>query len=298
MLGRLRTSSVSNATASIWLADTTPQERNSSAAQFWVFKLKSIQEMAAIRFDNRPLRGREVRSARLFLHKAAAGMLRYLRVSTVNQDWVDGRGQQPYGPADGATYAWADATHQRPWSYPGSEFADVVMGMGHSITTYAEQRQEPGDWISVELTPELVYALGTGSTDGLAVMDGGNPAYFNNFIHSAQARAHAPYIEVVTGDPLVAAPAAPQVTAEAAPSHAHLATGAIEDRRCNLTPTCFRGSWSSTASQCRDGRSLFHHWSPTRAGSRTTFGAGEHSAPARRSFSSTRSSLRARTRSP
>jgi hypothetical protein len=216
------------ATASIWLADTTPHERNSSAGQSPIFKLKSIQEMAAIRFDARSVKGREVLSARLFLHKAGGNMLRYLRVSTVNQDWVAGASRRPYGPADGATYLWADVNDTRAWSYPGSEFADVVMGMGHSITTYAECKQEPGDWISVELTPELVYALVADHTDGLAVMDGGNPAYFNNFMHGAQAGSNAPYIEVEVGKPLIENPAAPQVGAEPAPAHAHIASGAIK----------------------------------------------------------------------
>ena len=216
------------ATASIWLADTTPHERNSSAGRFPLVKLKSIQEMAAIRFDARPARGREVRSARLFLHTAGANLLRYLRVSTVSQDWVAGASPRPYGPADGATYQWADAYHARAWSYPGSEFADVVMGMGHSITTYAEYRQEPDDWISVELTPELVYALVADRSDGLAVMDGGNPANINNYVHGAQAESRAPYIDVEVGTPLVESPAAPRVRAEPAPSRAPIATGAIE----------------------------------------------------------------------
>src|SRR5207249_617248 len=123
------------------------------------FKIKSIQEMAAIRFDAVPAKGKEILSARLFLHRAGADRLRYIRVSTVNQDWVAGQSTRPYGLADGATYLWADANHKKAWSYPGSEFADVVMGMGHTIATYAEYRPERDDWISVLLTPELVYAL-------------------------------------------------------------------------------------------------------------------------------------------
>src|SRR5215467_11575252 len=67
-------------TASIWLADTTARERNSSAGRFALFKLKSIQEMAAIRFDASAVKGREVLSARLFLHAAGATLIRYLRV--------------------------------------------------------------------------------------------------------------------------------------------------------------------------------------------------------------------------
>ena len=215
------------ATASIWLSDSTPEERNSSAGQFALMKIKTIQEMAAIRFDAAAIRGREVLSARLFLHTAGADMLRYIRVSTVNQDWTAGAGRRPYSAANGATYLWADADAQRPWSFPGSEFADVVMGMGHSITTYAERRQERDGWMSVSLTPELVYALATGQTDGLAVMDGGTPAFFNNFVHSAAAAHYAPYIDVDVGGPLLDTPAAPRLVAAPAQAHAHMTTGAM-----------------------------------------------------------------------
>ena len=215
------------ATADIWLADTTPEERNGSAGRADEFKLKSIQEMAAIRFNAKPVSGKEVLSARLFLHKVGRSMLRYIRVSTVNQDWEEGVSRS-FGAANGATYVWADATHKKAWSYPGSEFADVVMGTGQTITTYGEAKQERNNWISVPLTPELIYALAAENTDGLAVMDGGNPGYFNNFIHSVQSGIYAPYLEVVVGEPVVATPATPQVAAEPAPDHAHLTTGAIK----------------------------------------------------------------------
>ena len=215
------------ATADIWLADTTRQERNGNAGRDPEFKLKSIQEMAAIRFNAKPVSGKEVLSARLFLHKASRSMLRYIRVSTVGQDWEEGVSRS-FGAANGATYLWADATRKRAWSYPGSEFADVVMGMGQTITTYGEIKQERNNWISVSVTPELIYALAAENTDGLAVMDGGNPGYFNNLIHSVQSGIYAPYLEVVVGKPLAAIPATPQVVVEPAPDRAHLTTGAIK----------------------------------------------------------------------
>jgi hypothetical protein len=55
------------ATADIWLSDANPRERHSSAGKYSRFKLKTIQEMAAIRFDTSSIRGRKVKSARLFL---------------------------------------------------------------------------------------------------------------------------------------------------------------------------------------------------------------------------------------
>ena len=216
------------ATADIWLSDANDQERNSSAGRCPRLKIKTIQEMAAIRFDAAPARGREIVRASLFLRRDGSDMLRYVRVSTVNQDWAEGGGAQPYGPPDGATFLWADAASRRPWAWPGSAFCDVIMTSGNSLAAWAERRELPDGWISVALTPELVYALIAGDTDGLAVMDGGTLAYHNNFVHSAQSRGNEPYIEVELGQPLTEAPAKPDVKVEPAPERAHLGSGAVK----------------------------------------------------------------------
>ncbi|MFQ6131763.1 MAG: hypothetical protein ACE5R4_06980 [Armatimonadota bacterium] len=216
------------ATADVWLSDANEQERSSSAGKSPRLKIKTIQEMAAIRFDATPARGREVLRAALFLRRASDDMLRYVRVSTINQDWVEGDGTQSYGPPDGATFLLADHASQRPWAWPGSQFCDVIMTSGNTLATWAERRELPDGWISVELTPDLVYAMVAGDTDGLAVMDGGNLSYHNNFIHSVQSRGSEPYIEVELGRPLTAEPARPRVRAEPAPERAHLSSGAIK----------------------------------------------------------------------
>jgi len=216
------------ATADIWLSDATAEERNTSAGKCERLKIKTIQEMAAIRFDAAPARGREVLGARVFLRRASDDMLRYIRVSTVNQDWVEGNGTQSYGPPDGATYEVADYASKRPWAWPGSELCDVIMTSGNSLATWAERQELADGWVSVALTPELIYALAVGDTDGLAVMDGGNLTYHNNFIYSAQSPGNEPYLEAELGNPLTAVPAKPQVRAEPAPERAHLDSGAIK----------------------------------------------------------------------
>jgi len=231
------------ATADIWLSDATPEERTSSAGKLPQFKIKSIQEMAAIRFDASPAKGREVLGATLFLRRAGPDHLRYLRVSTVNGDWVEGNSTQPYGPADGATYKLADTATKRPWAWPGSEFCDVIMSSGYTLDTWAERKELPDGWVSVALTPELIYALVAGDTDGLAVMDGGDLAYHNNFIHSVQSGANAPYIEAQLGKPLAEAPAMPVVKAEPAPEHAHLGSGAL---KLTIQPTKGAVCWKLT----------------------------------------------------
>ena len=191
------------------------------------FKLKSVQEMAVIRFDAIPAKGREVKSARLFLHRASSDMLRYIRVSTVNGDWQEGQQKKDYGPPDGACYNYADWNTKRPWAWPGSCLADVIMTSGNSIAAWVERKELPDGWVSVELTPELIYALVAGDTDGLAIMDGGNHAYHNNFIHSIQSGQFAPYIEVELGKQFAAMPETPAVKAEADGERAHMNSGSI-----------------------------------------------------------------------
>jgi len=215
------------ATADIWVSDATPEEANTSSGRCPRLKLKTIQELSAIRFDASAARGREVLRARLLLRLAREDLLRYIRVSTVNQDWVEGRGEEPYGPPDGATFRLADAGTQRPWAWPGSSMADVIMTSGHSLATWAACERLADGWIAVALTPELVTSLAVGDTDGLAVMDGGNPTYFNNFVYSVQQAGSEPYIEAELGRALADPPAKPQVTAEPAAERAHLETGAI-----------------------------------------------------------------------
>jgi len=215
------------ATADVWLSDANNEERDSSAGMAEHFKIKSIQEMAAVRFDAAPVAGRKVLSAKLMLHPEGEHKLRYIRLSTVNGDWVEGRGTSNYGPGNGATFNHADFATKRPWAWEGSQFCDVIMGSGNTLTCWSEAQKAPGGWLAVKVDPALIYAMAVGDTDGLAVMDGGTLALFNNFVHSAQSRRFAPYIEVEVGGKGTRAPATPRVQAAPAPKRAHLGAGAV-----------------------------------------------------------------------
>ena len=92
--------------------------------------------MGAIRFDVGPAKGKTVKKATLFLHLAGKDKLRHIRVSTISQTWVEGKTKKGYGKADGATYWHADHNSNKRWSHESSEFADVIMGSGFSITHY------------------------------------------------------------------------------------------------------------------------------------------------------------------
>ncbi len=219
------------ATADIWLSDASERERNSSSGRAVRFKLKSIQEMAAIRFDPAPIKGRKIISARLFLHTLQAdNQLRYIRTSTINQDWEEGNSRRSYGPGDGATYNFTDHDRQKPWAWPGSQFCDVSFSSGHSLSGWAERRIENDGWISVELDPDIATALAVNDTDGIAVMDGGTFNPFNNFISSRKSGRYAPYLLVEFGPEMDIAPQLPVIACGPYPAGAAYETGAIRLR--------------------------------------------------------------------
>ncbi len=217
------------ATADVWLSDAGPRQQRTSAGKAPQLKLKGLQDLALIRFDLSQVLGREVLGATLFLHRVGDDKLRYLRVSTVNQDWEEGDGTTPYGPPDGATFLMADGTPRigRPWAWPGSTAADVVMSSGNSLGCWAERKELDDGWIAVELTPALVYAMAVADSDGLAVMDGGNPANHDNMFSSAHNPGYEPYLMVRLGGPLATVPATPAAGLAPAPDRAHLETGAV-----------------------------------------------------------------------
>ena len=215
------------ATADIWLSDAVPAERNTSMGANPRMKLKGIQEMAAMRFDASAIAGREVKGARLFLKKSGDEKMRYLRISTVNQDWVEGKSEQSYGPADGATWFYADAASKKSWAWTGSGFCDVIMASGHSLASYSEKREERDGWMSFEVLPDLIYAMIAKDTDGLAIQEGGNLDLHNNFVFSRESKGSGSYLEIEIGGKLDDVPVAPKATAASAPQDAHLTAGAM-----------------------------------------------------------------------
>ena len=227
------------ATADVWFSDCDDgdtlidgkpkNERLCSMGKAKHFKLKSIQEMGAVRFDATAAKGRQIVKASLYLKRETLpGMIRYVRVSTVGQNWTEGATAEEYGPGNGSCYAYADAATKRPWSWPHSEFCDVIMTAGNTLATWAERKEHEDGWISIALTPDLIHALCLDDTDGLCIMDGGTLSLHNNFVHSSESKGNEPYIEVELGEALNATPAAPVVKAEAAPKYSHIGTGAIK----------------------------------------------------------------------
>lgn len=209
------------ATADAWISESSPRE--GAAARAPGLRLRNIQDLALLRFDAGSLVGREVEQATLHLHRPGRDRLRYIRISTVNQDW-----RAASSDGDGGTWLMADPFpgKVRPWAWPGSTVADVIMSSGNSIGCWAERVEHENGWISAMVSPQVVYSLALGDSDGLAIMDGGNPTNESSYISGAGAKGFEPILEVKLGNAINDFPSAPQVTAEPAPDRADWRCGA------------------------------------------------------------------------
>ena len=119
------------------------------------------------------------------------------------------------------------------------------MTSGNTLAAWAALKEEGAGWISIEVAPDLVYALITQDTDGLAVVEGGNPAYYNNVIFSREATGRAPYLEVALGGVLDIEPATPKIQVKPAIERARLDSGAL---KVTIQPDsnvfCWRLRWN------------------------------------------------------
>ena len=198
-------------------------------------KLKGTQEMTLIRFEVGALRGRRIRSARLFCHARGKDRLRKIGLSTVATRWIEGRGWSYTRDlrAFGATFRQA-SYKKRPWALPGGDVTDVVFGNGNTRQHHTQLRREKSGWWSVDVSPELVSALITGESDGWFLMDESGQTWANNFIHSRESGRYKPYLLVEVGASDRKPPSPPtRLSLRAFPSAAHIGQGAAQ---LTLTP--------------------------------------------------------------
>jgi hypothetical protein len=114
------------------------QEGNNGGAS--KLKLEGTQEFFLIDFDPAKFKGRRVVRATLNVKLEAAFPLGRTTVSTITQEWVEGKGSG-YAKEPGATsFRWARNGEQR-WNGDGKDITAVSLGLGGSTWVSATRRR-------------------------------------------------------------------------------------------------------------------------------------------------------------
>ena len=203
------------ASRDVWLsAMGKEKDYNMGAAQ--TIKLKVWQEFGMVDFDVSALAGKRIKEAFLYVKPAgghklglnAGTDLRWFTLSTVSQEWVEGKSDRyATDPAGhGATFM-ESSYKRRNWGFAGAKAWDVILGNGNTLRF--DGRTDPAQgWLRLRIDPDLVRAMVAKATHGLLVMDGSTTVGVNCRIFARES-GNGPYLEVVTAGDDKTAPAAP-----------------------------------------------------------------------------------------
>lgn len=204
------------ATRDVWLsACPTEVDFNMGAAPR--IKLKAWQEFGLVDFEVSALKGRTITEAWLYVKPAGGhkfGLnggtdLRWLTLSTVSHDWVEGKSASYANDTAGNGATFNESSYQKAnWGWPGAKCWDVILGNGNTLRFDDQLAPAEAGWLRIKVDPRLVQALVAGATHGFLLMDGSVSYVANCFIASRESGA-GPYLEVTTGETRTATPAAP-----------------------------------------------------------------------------------------
>jgi len=223
------------ASRDVWLSAANKKESDFNMGAAKTIKMKVWQEFGIVDFDVSKLRGKVISKAYVYVKPAGGGKvnlnagsdLKWLTVSTVSHDWVEGKSTR-YAKdtlAFGATFNESSHT-KRNWGWKGSRAWDVILGNGNTLR--CDKPMSPsGGWLRAEIDPHLVRALVAKASYGLALMDGSTTVAVNNRINARES-GKGPYLEVTLDGADEDAPRAPSgLRVEAAPNWATATHGAV-----------------------------------------------------------------------
>jgi hypothetical protein len=223
----------------VWLS-AVDEERNFNMGAARRIKLKVWQEFGLVDFDVAALEGKTIR--RVFLYVRPAGGhrlglnggtdLRWLTVSTISHDWVEGDSKRPGLDRRGHGATFRESSFERvDWGFESAKVWDVILGNGNSLRF--DGRLEPAGsqkdgWLRIELDPRLVSSLVSGASHGLALFDGSTDFNVNCFIKSRES-GEGPFLDVEVGREDAEPPPPPtDLRVRPAPSWAAPTLGAAE----------------------------------------------------------------------
>lgn len=198
-------------TRDTWIS-AVPDEAHGSNGGAKELKIKSLQEFVILDMDLSDLKGKIVTGALLHLRSASPekAPLARLSVGSVASPWSEGTSTR-YRPQTGSS-SFMEAFHQQQdWSYPGSTFMDVTLGLGHTIWKFAEcHAPDPQGWQSCAVAPEVIAARVAGLSHGFALYDDVGSTWSmtqkqfeytlfpNRFFYSREARHGKPWLTIWT----------------------------------------------------------------------------------------------------
>ncbi len=227
-----------NATRDVWLSAANQSELNSNMGAAKTIKLKVWQEFGIVDFDVSALKGKQIAEAYLYVKPAGGSKvganagtdLRWLTLSTVSHDWVEGKSASYAPDPAGHGASFLESSYQKSnWGWPGAKAWDVILGNGNTLRFDGQLAPAPDGqgWQRIKIDPALVSALVAGASHGLLVMDGSTSVGVNNTIYARES-GQGPYLEVSTTGQDSSPPAAPaDVKVAPAPNWATPELGAV-----------------------------------------------------------------------
>ncbi|MEY4133366.1 MAG: hypothetical protein RL592_1424 [Verrucomicrobiota bacterium] len=154
----------------LWLSSyRTEQEGNNGGAP--KLKLKGTQEFFLIDFDPAKLKGRRVVRATLHLHLESPYLLGRTTVSTVAQEWVEGKGTGYAKETGASSFRWARTGEER-WGGDGQNLTSVTLGLAGSTWGFGDPTPPDANrWQVIPIDPAVVQARLDGRSHGFLVMD-------------------------------------------------------------------------------------------------------------------------------
>jgi hypothetical protein len=117
---------------------------------------------ALLAFDMSPAKGLRIEKAILRVHRKPDRIpLTMVGISTISGSgtWSE----------DEVNYFFA--RKGQPWSYAGSDLADVIFGLGGSLYAYVKANDARDGWYEIDIPPQIAAALATGDQFGLMLTD-------------------------------------------------------------------------------------------------------------------------------
>lgn len=153
------------ATADNWV-ETPPWEPHSRESRNYGSDQSLIingrNSFALLAFDMSATQGLRIEKAVLRLYrKPDPTPLTMVGISTISGSGVWSESEMNY----------FFAKKGQPWSYPGSDLADVIFGLGGSLYAYVKAHDAGNGWYEIDIPTQIASALATGDQFGLMLTD-------------------------------------------------------------------------------------------------------------------------------